>query len=354
MSRSDETLYRQWVMLTKIPRYPRKTTVPELRNILLGEGYNIDTRTVQRDLNKLSISFPLSNDTEGRKNYWFWIEHAAIHHLPGMEPATALAFQMAESFLTPLLPQEILKLLAPYFSHAKEVLQASSTQLKNWPDKISVIDRGPPLKQPVIDRAIQNIIYQSLLEEKQIEASYSSRHSKNTSEHTLHPLGIVHRLGIIYLVCTFWSYTDVRQLALHRFKSAKILTDKIIPPKQFDLSEYLQEHLEFSYPINPEPIQLKVLFQDKTADHLHETPLSEDQVLTIQDDNRVLLEATVIDTHELRWWLSGFGNNVEIVLPTELRDHFVNQLRLMVQNYYPKTPQELIFSDTEVSPKLKQ
>ena len=50
MSRSDETLYRQWVMLSRIPRYPRKVTVPELKSMLVGEGYTVDTRTVQRDL----------------------------------------------------------------------------------------------------------------------------------------------------------------------------------------------------------------------------------------------------------------------------------------------------------------
>jgi len=63
MSRSDETLYRQWVMLSRIPRYPRKITVPELKNILEGEGYTVNTRTVQRDLNKLSTSFPLSKSS---------------------------------------------------------------------------------------------------------------------------------------------------------------------------------------------------------------------------------------------------------------------------------------------------
>ena len=91
MSRSDQTLYRQWVMLTRIPRYPKKISVSEIKEILNSEGYNVDTRTVQRDLNKLSISFPLSNDTEGRKNCWFWIEEASIQDLPGMDPVTALA-----------------------------------------------------------------------------------------------------------------------------------------------------------------------------------------------------------------------------------------------------------------------
>ncbi|MCF6203801.1 MAG: hypothetical protein L3J59_09050 [Methylococcaceae bacterium] len=58
------------------------------------------------------------------------MEHAASQDLPRMEPVTALAFQMAESYLTPVLPQATLDLLRPYFNRAKEVLSAVPSQLK--------------------------------------------------------------------------------------------------------------------------------------------------------------------------------------------------------------------------------
>ena len=59
MSRSVDTLYRQWLMLSKIPRYPRSISAPDLKSILEDEGYEIDIRTIQRDLLKLSSPFPL-------------------------------------------------------------------------------------------------------------------------------------------------------------------------------------------------------------------------------------------------------------------------------------------------------
>ena len=71
---------------------------------------------------------------EGRKHFWFWIEHGATQDLPGMDPVTALAFQMAKSYLSPILPQATLNLLQPYFTRATEVLNTAS-KLKNWSEK---------------------------------------------------------------------------------------------------------------------------------------------------------------------------------------------------------------------------
>ena len=324
MSRSDETLYRQWVMLTKIPRYPRKITVPDLKSILLGEGYTVDTRTIQRDLNKLSISFPLSNDTEGRKNYWFWIEEAAIQDLPGMDPVTALAFEMAESYLEPLLPKATLELLKPYFFRAREVLNdQSDSLLRKWPDKVAVIERGPVLKKPDINPDVQRIVYQALLEEKPLKARYQPRGNDKTKDYVMHPLGIVSRVGVIYLICTLWDYDDIKQFALHRFSHAEIVDSPVNIKADFSLQNYIDEDKQFAYKLDDKPIQLKVLFDAKTAGHLAETPLSDNQVLTPQTDGRVLLEAELIRTLELRWWLQGFGDNVEVLEPTTMRDKFI-------------------------------
>jgi len=337
MSRSVDTLYRQWLMLSKIPRYPNRTTAIELKNNLSAAGYDIDVRTVQRDLDKLSTSFPLNYDTEGRKNFWFWIETASVQDLPGMEPVTALAFQMAESYLSPILPTATLDLLQPYFQRAKEVLQAATqSHLKKWPDKVAVIDRGPALIKPKINTSIQTIIYQALLEEKQIQVSYRPRHSKKLSEYIVHPLGIVNKHKVIYLVCTFWNYQDIKQLALHRFESVSLLDKTSNPVKHFNLVNYVQSDHQFAYPLSPEPIQLKAIFSTGTAEHLYETPLTTDQVLSVQDNNRVLLEGTITDTLELRWWLSGFGSAVEVLEPRELREYYQHETESMVTIYKNK------------------
>lgn len=75
------------------------------------------------------------------------------------------------------------------------------------------------------------------------------------------------------------------------------------------------------------------LFDPGCALHLHEARLSADQTLRDEPDSRVRLTATVPDTGELRWWLLGFGDGVEVLGPEELRKEFAAIAQAMADTY---------------------
>jgi len=217
------------------------------------------------------------------------------------------------------------------------VLQAATlSHLKKWPDKVAVINRGPELLKPQINPEIQQVVYDALLKEKQIKASYKPKNKHEISEYTIHPLAIVNKHSVIYLVCTLWNYHNIKQLALHRFESAELQDANSNTPHDFILSDYVKEDHQFAYPISPNLIQLKVLFDAQAGEHLFETPLTENQTLTAQDDGKLLLEVEISDTQELRWWLSGFGSTVEVVGPVGLREYFQHESESMVKFYKNK------------------
>jgi len=76
-----------------------------------------------------------------------------------------------------------------------------------------------------------------------------------------------------------------------------------------------------------------VLFNARAGEHLFETPLTANQVLTVQDDGKLLLEAEISDTQELRWWLSGFGSAVKVVEPVGLREFFQSEAEVLANVY---------------------
>ena len=67
--------------------------------------------------------------------------------------------------------------------------------------------------------------------------------------------------------------------------------------------------------------------------HVTESRLSSDHRATTQADGRVLVEATVPDTADLRWWLLGFGSAVEVLTPASLRTEFRDHARAMQAMY---------------------
>jgi predicted DNA-binding transcriptional regulator YafY len=161
--------------------------------------------------------------------------------------------------------------------------------------------------------------------------AYRSREKGELLRCELNPLGLVCKGGLAYLVCTFWDYTDIRQIVLHRVQRAEVLEAPAMVPEGFDLDRYIQAG-EFSYPVG-EPIRLEAVFSHGAAFHLHDAPLSADQVVTELDRERVLLRATVENTAELRWWLLGFGELVEVLAPADLRREFRERAAALAARY---------------------
>jgi predicted DNA-binding transcriptional regulator YafY len=254
-----------------------------------------------------------------------------------MDPNTALTFVLVERFLAPLLPRSTYGRIRPYVTQAQRILAALPTNaLGHWPSKVRVIHRGPPLRLPEFDEAILDAVTRGLLEGRRLDVAYRSREKGDRIRCELNPLGLVLKGGLAYLVCTFWQYTDIRQVVLHRVHHAEVLEAPALVPEGFDLDSYIQEG-EFSYPVG-EPMRLEAVFRRGAHLHLHDTPLSADQVLEELDDERVLVHATVENTAELRWWLLGFGELVEVLAPSDLREEFRTRAAAMASVYQPRAP----------------
>jgi len=324
----SDTLMRQWQMLRLIPRQPSKISTTELMHRLADDGFNTTARTLQRDLVRLSSVYPLLCDDRDKPFGWSWDKHANVHEVPGIDSDTALAFYLAEKHLEPLLPRTTLKRLAPHFKRAEQVLDQADGGKGNpaWRNKVRVLHRGPGLKNPAIVPAVQSAVYDALLRNRRLDVKYLPRGSETAKEYELNPLGLVLKDGLFYLVCSMWDYPDIRLLLLHRMPAATVMDIPCSTPDGFDLDDYIASgELDFAV---GEKIELKARIGKNMAIHLQERPLHSNQVITEFDDGRMLLSVTVQDTNELRWWLLGFGDQVEILEPVSLREDF----RVLVQN----------------------
>lgn len=143
----------------------------------------------------------------------------------------------------------------------------------------------------------------------------------------LRTLAAVPRLNDNFLKEVSETLSETEHTLIHRMKSVTLLERKAVAPAGFSLQGYIDSG-EFGYPVGG-MIKLKALFAAKTAQHLYESGISANQKLTEKPDGKVLLEATVRDDVQLRWWLKGFGDNIEVVGPKRLREEFVEMaLRL--------------------------
>jgi len=316
MSSNRQTLLRQWQMLRLIPRYPIKITARDIKERLDTQDFKVAKRTIERDMQALSEVFPLLCDDRNKPYGWSWQKDAPSFDLPGLAPNEALVMKLVERFLSPLLPASVTAQLQPHFKAADMALKNPS-RASGWTRKIHAVPPTQPLLPPAIKPDVQRAIYEALLQNQRIKAAYLRRGDSRPAEYTLNPLAIVQRGAVTYLIGTAFDYSDILTFALHRFQNAEILDEAVRHPAGFDLDDYIASGaLGFG---SGKKIKLEALFENETAEHLYETPLSADQSLKLHDKHHIKLTATVTDTAQLRWWLLGFGDAVKVLAPAKLR-----------------------------------
>jgi len=336
MRKPAQTIDRQWDILSLIPREPLSLSTAEVLDRLRSRGHEVDIRTVQRDFVALETRFMLTCRTEGRTNYWSWSNKQPMVDLPTMSTVTAITLLLARDYLIPVMPAPIVEELSPYFSKATEKLKG--TKLANWRERVSMIGRGPALAPATVDSNVFAAVQMSLLDNRQLNIRYRSRSAEKHQKMTVNPLGLVSRDGVFYLVATLWKYHDIRQLALHRMTFAEIAEQKASRPRSFDLDSYINDEYAFAYPSSEKKIQLEALFDAGAAHHLTERALAKDQQLVNEGNGKMRLRASVADTQELYWWLLGFGDQVEVIRPRQLRRAMQTTVESMARMYGSNNP----------------
>ena len=334
MATNQKSLLRQWHMLRHIPRAPSKISVAQLCERLAGDDYIVTTRTVQRDLKELMAVFPLVVDDSDKPFGWSWRRDGGGFSLPGISLPEALTLTLVEQHLRNQLPPNTVDALKPHFESAARTLGTvdSDTPSKAWLGKVRSIAPMQPLLPPILNEALRDTVYGALMQDRQLSLSYKKRDAAQVSTYpVVHPLAIVHRGGIIYLVCMFADYADVRMLALHRVQQAEALFEPARKSPGFDLDSYVASG-QFGV-VTGAPVLLRAIFSRAAGEHLFETALCREQRLDPMEDDRLLLQASVPNTRALLWWLLGFGDGVMVLEPAELRDEIAGMARNMAAAY---------------------
>ena len=320
----SDSVLRMIKMTERIPRYPSKVTANQVQDFLKNLGYTISLRSVQRDLNELSRLFPIECDDKSIPFGWSWKKDSPGFESPAMDPIQALTFSLAAQYLEPLMPKASFKRIEKFFQRAENVLMGDErSNILRWRKRVRVIPESIRFKEPNVNSEIRQKIYRALYEGYQIKALYRKRGEKESDLRHIHPLGIVVKGSITYVISMMnEDHENPRYLPLHRFERINILDgNRIREPKNFDLDQYLHKsNLGFEYSDNL--YFFKAIFDKTMGAHLEETPLNSTQEVYETNDGRLLITARVPDTLQFEQWLMSFGSSVEVIQPKRLRLKF--------------------------------
>ncbi len=315
MIKAKDTLIRQLTLLRLIPRAPQCIATTTLQKKLDEQGFNVSLRTIQRNLEALSTPFALQCDDSRSPYRWSFMRNAPID-LPAMDTPTALALSMAKTHLNKLLPQSVLDLLTPQLKRACQHLDnLSRNDLAHWSRRVRALPNGKTLQPASVSTEVWRYVSTALLERKQLQIDYLSRSKSEVKSMLIHPVGLVSRHSVSYLLGTVNNYSDIRQFALHRIKQIDCLDASANEQTDFDIDSYIQSG-GFNAPQPVKEVELVADISPQIAWILNETPLSQEQSLEpLENSNWQRLRARVPKDQETLWWIFSLGENVFLHKP---------------------------------------
>ncbi|MCE8004419.1 helix-turn-helix transcriptional regulator [Billgrantia ethanolica] len=321
MSEIRDTLFRYLTMLQLIPRSPGRISTPVLLEKLSERGFNIDARSLQRDLrDKLAFHFPLGCD-DSQKPYRWYFDRDFHCNLPALDIPSALTLVLTEEYLKGLLPPVVMGQLSPQFRDARQLLDnLEQNGLSRWARRVRAIPNGKALVPAPVNEVTWQTVAQALLEQRALDVTYLSRSREEHKKFTLHPQGLVSRHSVTYLLATVNDYEDIRQFALQRVEAIAFSKLPWRESAGFNLDDYISSGA-FGYPQSTGNVRLVAHVEPQVAWLLAETPLAETQRMSpLPGSDWQRLEAEVPDDQQTLWWLRGMGASVEVIEPVVWRD----------------------------------
>ena len=330
-----DTLSRLLELLKAIPHH-RWATPRELQEQLAGLGFEVDLRSVQRDLKELQNSFPLEHNDKGRPHGWRWSAEAA-GGIASMGAAEALMLVLVQRHLQEALPASMLEGFEPLFARARQRLdrlgpRAGATR---WPDKVAAVPPGLKAMAPRCDPVVQKALADALLADRQIDVVYAPAARGRAKPYRLHPVGLVLRGHVTYLAATTGGDVAPLLFAVHRFKSVDMRPEPVSLPAGLDLRTTLAAGGDQfrSHQQGSNEFVMELFCDADLASLIEETPLGVDQTVEPASNGAQRLRVAVRDSWELRWWLLGRAAQVEVVSPEWLRNEMAEALRKALGRY---------------------
>ncbi len=263
MSQTKDPLYRQLALLQLIPRWPQRISTPTLLEKLRDRGFEVDIRSLQRDLrDKLARHFPIVPYTDKRPYRWGYREDAWF------DPRRVRSLPNGKALLPAELPPQL------------------------W-----------------------TLVSTALVENRQLRVEYRSRSQGTSKSYRIHPAGLVTRHSISYLIGTANDYSELRQFVLHRIQHAELLDEPAREHADFDIDRYIDSGA-FAWRQDAAEVELIADVHPQIAWLLDETPLTREQTLVpLEGSDWQRLHARVPLDQETLWWIFALNDQIRVHAP---------------------------------------
>ena len=293
----------------------------------LSQRCSVSERTVYRDLEAIESELGVPVWEEGSKRGI--AEGYTLPPIPFTLPEALNIFLSARLMqnysrrYNPHMASTFMKLNSVVPSPLREQIQKTIDWLNKQPRNDKQVVILGKLAEAWVSQHQVRIRYKALAEEEPTERIIEPYFIEPAAPgHSSYVIAYCHRVGA------------VRTFKVERMEDIQILDDTYTIPPDFDAIDYLSSSWGIVVDGEVETIRLK--FSPQIARIIAETVWHPSQVLEPQSDGALTMTLKVTNTIDLRAWILGWGEEVEVLEPMKLRKSIVKTAKALLGVYSKK------------------
>jgi predicted DNA-binding transcriptional regulator YafY len=289
----------------------------------LAVELEVSERTARRDLEALAMAGIPVYSQAGRNGGWSLVGGARtdLSGLTAAEARTLFLVAGPSSAVTPAAKAALRKLVQALPETFRAEAEAAASAVVLDPARWGATTAARPRHLDVLQQAVVDGV--------QVRLGYADR-ERNETERTVHPLGLVAKSSVWYLVAD--TDAGLRTFRVGRVRSVTVTDEPVVRPDGFDLAETWRTVVDamderrtaFRAVVRADPQAIGWLrgrFGDKAV------------VEEALDDGRVEVEIGGRSAEAVAYDLVTFGPYVEVVGPQEVREHLARLGAELVERY---------------------
>lgn len=171
-----------------------------------------------------------------------------------------------------------------------------------------------------------NIINNAVIKKKRISISYMNINKNASINYILEPYYLFVIDNNWYMIAIKKFDSMARTYKLDRIQSLSLL-EEVYFEQNINIGTFVNE---FGFKIDPE---FRIKLEINNANYLKEMIISENQVITLIDDNKFIFEGTFYNKKSVQAFVSTYCSNIKVISPIWLKEHHLLLAKNILNNY---------------------